>query len=50
LGLLHRGEGQTFCFVQDFILRFDEDMATMLMSMHGAWIGEDGVHQSFPSE
>jgi hypothetical protein len=28
----------------------DEDMATMLMSMRGAWIGEDGVHQGFPSE
>jgi hypothetical protein len=28
----------------------DEDMATMLMSMHGAWIGEDGVHQGSPSQ
>jgi hypothetical protein len=28
----------------------DEDMATMLMSMRGAWIGEDGVHQGFPSQ
>jgi hypothetical protein len=27
----------------------DEDMATMLMSMRGAWIGEDGVQQGFPS-
>jgi hypothetical protein len=22
----------------------------MLMSMRGAWIGEDGVHQGFPSQ
>jgi hypothetical protein len=28
----------------------DEDMATMLMSMRGAWIGEDGVQQGFPSQ
>jgi hypothetical protein len=28
----------------------DENMATMLMSMRGAWIGEDGVQQGFPSE
>jgi hypothetical protein len=27
----------------------DADMATMLMSMRGAWIGEDGVQQGFPS-
>jgi hypothetical protein len=26
----------------------DEDMETMLMSMRGAWIGEDGVQQGFP--
>jgi hypothetical protein len=25
----------------------DEDMATMIMSMRGAWIGEDGVQQRF---
>jgi hypothetical protein len=29
---------------------YDEDMATMLMSMRGAWIGEDGVQQGFPSQ
>jgi hypothetical protein len=28
----------------------DADMATMLMSMRGAWIGEDGVQQGFPSQ
>jgi hypothetical protein len=28
----------------------DADMETMLMSMHGAWIGEDGVQQGFPSQ
>jgi hypothetical protein len=28
----------------------DEDMATMLMSMRGAWIGEDLVQQGFPSQ
>jgi hypothetical protein len=28
----------------------DEDMATMLMSMRGAWIGEDGVQQGFSSQ
>jgi hypothetical protein len=28
----------------------DADMATMLMSMRGAWIGEDGVQQCFPSQ
>jgi hypothetical protein len=28
----------------------DANMATMLMSMHGAWIGEDGVQQGFPSQ
>jgi hypothetical protein len=34
---LHKGEN-------------DEDMATTLMSMHGAWIGEDGVQQGFPCQ
>jgi hypothetical protein len=28
----------------------DEDMTTMLMSMRGAWIGEDGVQQGFSSQ
>jgi hypothetical protein len=28
----------------------DEDMATMLMSMCGAWIGDDRVQQGFPSQ
>jgi hypothetical protein len=28
----------------------DEDMAIMLMSMHGAWIGEDRVQLGFPSQ
>jgi hypothetical protein len=28
----------------------DEDMTTMLMSMRGAWIGEDRVQQGFPSQ
>jgi hypothetical protein len=28
----------------------DADMATMLMSMRGAWIREDGVQQGFPSQ
>jgi acid stress-induced BolA-like protein IbaG/YrbA len=28
----------------------DADMATMLMSMRGAWIGEDGVQHGFPSQ
>jgi hypothetical protein len=28
----------------------DADMATILMSMRGAWIGEDGVEQGFPSQ
>jgi hypothetical protein len=28
----------------------DADMAAMLMSMRGAWIGEDGVQQGFPSQ
>jgi hypothetical protein len=28
----------------------DADMATMLMSMCGAWIGEDGVQQGFPNQ
>jgi hypothetical protein len=28
----------------------DADMATMLMSMRGSWIGEDGVQQGFPSQ
>jgi hypothetical protein len=28
----------------------DADMATMLMSIRGAWIGEDGVQQGFPSQ
>jgi hypothetical protein len=30
--------------------RADGDMTTMLMSMRGAWIGEDGVQQGFPSQ
>jgi hypothetical protein len=28
----------------------DADMTTMLMFMHGAWIGEHGVQQCFPSQ
>jgi diadenosine tetraphosphatase ApaH/serine/threonine PP2A family protein phosphatase len=28
----------------------DADMATILMSMCGAWIGEDGVQQGYPSQ
>jgi hypothetical protein len=28
----------------------DADMETMLMSISGAWIGEDGVQQGFPSQ
>ena len=28
----------------------DEDMTRMLMSMRGAWIGEEGVQQGFPSQ
>ena len=28
----------------------DEDMTPMLMSMCGAWIGEEGVQQGFPSQ
>jgi hypothetical protein len=38
------------CF---FVLSFhlsDADKATMLMSMRGAWIGEDGVQRGFPSQ
>jgi hypothetical protein len=31
-------------------LKPDEDMATMLMSMCGAWIGEDRVQQGFPNQ
>jgi hypothetical protein len=42
----NRGRGRLF-FKRG---KNDEDMATMLMSMSGAWIGEDGVHQGFPSQ
>jgi hypothetical protein len=36
--------------VQIFLMVHDADIATMLMSMRGAWIGEDGVQQGFPSQ
>jgi hypothetical protein len=32
------------------VKQVDVDMATMLMSMRGAWIGEDRVQQGFSSQ
>jgi hypothetical protein len=35
--------------VRNLYIIIDADMATMHMYMRGAWIGEDGVQQGFPS-